>query len=299
MDIKQLTYFVEIAKEKSFTRAAANCYISQPALSKSIRQLEEELNSKLFIRDYAIFELTKEVEILLADAIDIISSFNNIKTRIEMTQARVEYPIKIAVSPFLGNACFGSIIAKFCELNPGMPVDYYETDRISLTSPNCMKEMDIFILLLPQKTAEFSSDYFVTDIAACNLSCLVSSQHKLGETKKLNLKALLKEPIITAGDVLQIIYANELNQFGKKHIFSSCSAGYVQEMIVQKKGILILPDFIAQSMAADPLYRMVPFEYDIACRLVLVAKRNTRYGQIIKQIQNHIIYEFALEYKTV
>jgi len=299
LDIKQLTYFVETAKEKSFTRAAANCYISQPALSKSIKQLEEELNSKLFIRDYATFELTQEGKILLADATDIISIFNSIKMRIDMTRAKADHPIKIAVSPLLGNVCFGNIIANFCEVNPDTPIDYYETDRISLANPDYLKEMDVSILLLPQISVELSNDYLVTDITSCRLTGLVSSRHEFDKTERLNLKSFLKETIITAGDVLPIIYANDLNQVGKKHVFSSSSADYVQKMILQKGGVLILPDFIAQSMAADPLYRLVPLEYDIICRLVLVTKRKTRCSQVVKQIQNHIFNEFALEHKAV
>lgn len=294
MDIKQLTYFVEVAKEKSFTRAAANCYISQPALSKSIRQLEEELNAKLFIRDYQTFELTQEGEILFADAMEIISSFHSIKTKIEMLRAKVEYPIKIAVSPLLGNACFGNIIAKFCELNPSIPIDYCETDRISLSSFSLMKEMDISILLLPQNFVEFPHDYLVTDIVSCNLVGIVSSQHETRKMEKLNLKSFIKETIITAGDVLHIIHANDFSQVGKKHVFSSASADYVQKIILQKEGVIILPDFIARSLAADSFYQLVPLEYDIACRLVLVTKRKTRYGHVIEQIQKYMIKEFGL-----
>ncbi|SMC48956.1 LysR family transcriptional regulator [Papillibacter cinnamivorans] len=296
MDIKQLTYFVEIAKEKSFTKAAANCYISQPALSKSIRQLEEELNTKLFIRDYPTFELTQEGEILLADAIDIIDTFNNIKARIKMIRTKVEHPIKFAVSPLCGNACFGNIIAKFCELNPGIPIDYYETDRIA--SQSFMKEMDISIVLLPQKITELSKDHLVTDIASCNLVGLVSGQYESEKMKKLSLKSFLEETVVTSEDVLHIIYANELNLIGKKHIFSSYNADYVQKMILQKEGFIVLPDFIARSMAADPLYRLVPLEYDILCRLVLVTKRNARYSQVMERIQNYILSEFALKYKS-
>jgi DNA-binding transcriptional LysR family regulator len=295
LDIKQLTYFVEVAKEKSFTRAAANCFVSQPALSKSIRQLETELNSKLFIRDYANFELTKEGEILLEDAMDIINSFNNIKSRIEMTRTKVAHPIKIAVSPFLGNACFGNIIAEFCEVNPGMPIDYYESDKLAAPNLNYLKEIDIAILLLPQQSEEMLSDYHVTELTSCRLVGLMSSQNA---PKRLTLKAFLNETIITAGDILQIIHANDLKQVGKKHVFSSSNADYVKRMILHKGGILILPDFIAKAMTdKEPQYQLVPMKFDIICRVVLITKRHMKYGQLVAQIQKYICSEFERIYQ--
>jgi len=289
-------YFVEVAKEKSFTRAAANCYISQPALSKSVRQLEEELNSKLFIRDYANFELTEEGEILFADAIDIIDSFDSIKTRIEMAQGKVGHPIKIALSPLLGNACFGDIIASFCEQNPGMSIDYYETDKLSLAYPNYIKEIDLSILLLPQNEVASLSDFMIKDLASCHLMSVVSKHHELAKAQTLSLKSFLNETIITAGDVLQIIIENGLNQVGKKHIFSSSTADYVQKMILQKGGVLILPDFIALSMAENALYQLIPLEYDITCRLVMIIKKHARDKETLKAVEKHILNVFNLMY---
>ncbi len=158
--------------------------------------------------------------------------------------------------------------------------------------------MDVVILLLPQKTAEVSSDYLVTDITVCSLIALVSSRNEMGKAKRLSLNSPLKDPIITAGDVLQILCAHDIRQLGKKHIFSSCNADYVQKMVVQKEGVLILPDFIARPMAAAPMYRLVPLESDIVCRLVLATKRNSPYSRTVKQLQNHIRCGFEREYKT-
>ena len=51
MKIKAITYFLEVAKEGNFTRAASNLYISQPALSKNIKNLEKEVNAQLIERN--------------------------------------------------------------------------------------------------------------------------------------------------------------------------------------------------------------------------------------------------------
>ena len=58
MTLKQLTYFLEIAKMKNFTKAAANLYISQSALSKTVKAMESELGVNLIDRTVNHFKLT-------------------------------------------------------------------------------------------------------------------------------------------------------------------------------------------------------------------------------------------------
>lgn len=64
MEFRSMRYFLEVAQKKSFTKAAASLHISQPALSKQISLLEEELNRKLFIRQNRGLELTEAGRIL-------------------------------------------------------------------------------------------------------------------------------------------------------------------------------------------------------------------------------------------
>ena len=69
----QLEYFVRIVEEKSFTKAAEKLFISQPALSKSIRALEAELGVTLFKRDPRELSLTSEGENVYCYAVDILN----------------------------------------------------------------------------------------------------------------------------------------------------------------------------------------------------------------------------------
>jgi DNA-binding transcriptional LysR family regulator len=68
VDIRQLRYFLVLAEELNFTRAAALCNVSQPPLSRAIRQLEEELGVELFIRDTHSVRLTAAGASLAKDA---------------------------------------------------------------------------------------------------------------------------------------------------------------------------------------------------------------------------------------
>lgn len=65
MRLIQLQYFVEIVRQQSFTRAAEKLYVSQPALSKSVRMLEQEFKVDLINRTEKSFVLTKSGQLFL------------------------------------------------------------------------------------------------------------------------------------------------------------------------------------------------------------------------------------------
>jgi DNA-binding transcriptional LysR family regulator len=78
MEIRTLRYFLETAREENMTRAANRLHISQSALSKQLKTLEEELGKKLFIRHSFSLELTEEGKLLKKRANDLIAMADKI-----------------------------------------------------------------------------------------------------------------------------------------------------------------------------------------------------------------------------
>ncbi|MCD8041184.1 MAG: LysR family transcriptional regulator [Clostridia bacterium] len=81
MTIQQITYVVKVAETKSINSAAAELYISQPALSGAIRNLERELHTKIFVRSNTGIKTTPEGDEFLAYARIICSVLCDIKER--------------------------------------------------------------------------------------------------------------------------------------------------------------------------------------------------------------------------
>jgi DNA-binding transcriptional LysR family regulator len=81
LDIRQLRYFVTVHEEMSFTKAAKRLFVSQPTLSKAIKNMESELNEPLFDRESSVLRLTDVGEALLARAKIILKEFDSISTR--------------------------------------------------------------------------------------------------------------------------------------------------------------------------------------------------------------------------
>ncbi|MGB6764239.1 LysR family transcriptional regulator, partial [Mycobacterium sp.] len=67
LDLRKVRYFVAVAEELNFGRAAERLHIAQPVLSRQIRALENELHAQLFVRDSSGTQLTRAGTQLLAD----------------------------------------------------------------------------------------------------------------------------------------------------------------------------------------------------------------------------------------
>ncbi len=72
MSLTQLEYFVAVAENGSVTRAAEECFVSQPPMTRQIRALEDELRAKLFERSTRGMQLTQEGERLLRHARSVL-----------------------------------------------------------------------------------------------------------------------------------------------------------------------------------------------------------------------------------
>lgn len=80
MELRHLRYFVAVANERNFTRAAERLHIAQPPLSRQIRQLEEELGAELFDRDARPLRLTEAGRLLYEQAVQVLAGVDQLKT---------------------------------------------------------------------------------------------------------------------------------------------------------------------------------------------------------------------------
>lgn len=76
MKIEKLYYFESAARQKSFTKAASECLVAQPAISHSIKSLESELGFDVFVRDKKNISLTPQGEVFYNDVVKILDKYD-------------------------------------------------------------------------------------------------------------------------------------------------------------------------------------------------------------------------------
>src|SRR5262245_22745736 len=112
MELRDIEYFEEIAEQRHVGRAAERLGLSQPALSKSLRRLEDALQVKLFDRNSKGLELTAEGSLLLARARDLRLSLRNVTREVtDVSQGRAGH-LRIGVGPVVPTRLISNALAR-------------------------------------------------------------------------------------------------------------------------------------------------------------------------------------------
>ncbi|WP_425953870.1 LysR family transcriptional regulator [Xylanimonas sp. McL0601] len=125
MQFRQLEYFVAVAEERHFARAAARCFVSQPALSAGIAKLEAELGVALINRVHAYEGLTPEGERLVGWARRILAEHDALKAEVSAMQHGVGGTLRLGVGPTTAVTTV-SITRAFCAQHPLVRVQVTE-----------------------------------------------------------------------------------------------------------------------------------------------------------------------------
>jgi DNA-binding transcriptional LysR family regulator len=125
---RQLEYFVALARERHFARAAAACFVSQPALSDAIRKLEHELDVPLVVRGHAFEGLTPEGERLVLWAQRILADHDALKQEVTALRSGLSGRLRLGVIPS-ATPTAARLVAPFCEAHPLARVSLAESLR--------------------------------------------------------------------------------------------------------------------------------------------------------------------------
>jgi DNA-binding transcriptional LysR family regulator len=114
---RQLEYFVSVAQERHFARAAEKCYVSQPALSAAIAKLERELNVTLINRGHSFEGLTPEGERLVVWAKRILAEHDAFKAEVHAVQSGITGTLRLGTVPTASTTA-SLVLSAFCSAHP-------------------------------------------------------------------------------------------------------------------------------------------------------------------------------------
>lgn len=250
MDIRQLQYLVEVARLKSFTKAAEALFITQPTISKTIRSMEEELGVVLFNRQGKQIELTDAGKIIVDRAADILNSFQNLSSELDDLRNLKRGHIRIGLPPMVGSSFFPKLMGLFHQLYPEITIRLFEDGAKKVEIDVADGSLDLGVIVLPTTEEGFGSFPFVEE----KLNLIVSPTHRLANRKEVSLADLREEFFIMFREDFalhdRIIKECEKAGFQPKLIYESSQWDLISQMAAEGLGIALLPEAVCRDM--DP-----------------------------------------------
>lgn len=163
MNFKQLTYFIAVAEELHFGRAAERLDMAQPPLSRQIKQLEEELGAILFNRGRSAISLTQAGERLLARGKTILSQLEDTQLEVRRLGQGAEGRLRVG---FVGSATFGilpNIIRSYRANYPEVNLSLIPMNNADLHRALVSRELDVVFARPTLKDPEFLSKHLIEE----------------------------------------------------------------------------------------------------------------------------------------
>ena len=273
MELRQLRLFIEVAKHKSITKAAENMHISQPALSKTLRALEDELGMTLIIRTNKTSDLTDAGKVVLEYALRMTVLVDEMKTTlIDMTNLS-RGQINIGLPPFIGSLFFPRVMAKFHHAFPNIELNITEYGGARVVKSVEEGEFELGVAVLPIDEQQFS----VYPIVEEEMRLVVYKDHHLSDRVEVELKELREEEFIFYHEefALNQIMRNHFIAVGfePKILFKSSQWDLMTEMVAANLGITILPQSICNRAFNSDL-KVIKLQDDIMWRLAVITKKD-------------------------
>lgn len=241
MDIKQLSYFMAIVQEESFSRAAEKLGVSQSTLSMAIKKIEEELCVQLFYSFNRKQLLTDEGVRLKNGADRILEAYQETLENVTSFNETSSGIVKLGLSPLFGACFFGNILPSFSEAYPNIRINMIEDGTKKIDELVERGEVDIAVTLRADRPPTFVCCHFSTQRNVV----LLHKSHPLASAKTLSVADLREESfaIFNQDFILhhQIIEACREAGFRPRTVLLSSQWDFLVEIVSCNRGISILP----------------------------------------------------------
>lgn len=194
MDIQQLRYFVCVAEHLNFTRAAKELFISQPALSKQIFNLEKYFGVPLFLRDKRFMRLTEVGEVLLHEAQEILAKIDESKNKVFEVVSGCTGKLKIGYIGSVEEKILPPIAKNFSQNYPGLKISISRKCSSFMKSSLIRGDIDIGFLFVD--AIEGNCELGWDTIFSGRVKAVLPSGHLLAKKRKISISVLADESFV-------------------------------------------------------------------------------------------------------
>ncbi len=247
MEIHQLRYFVAVAGEGSFSRAAAREHVAQPSLSQQIQKLEAEMGERLFDRLPRSVVVTEAGKCLLEYARKILAEIADARHCVDELKREVMGRLAVGAIPTIAPYVLPKLIGNFQRHYPKAILEIFEDTTESLVRRLEDGEVDIALV----STCEESPALERHSLGEEALLILLPKGHSLAKKKKIkwsDLKSqkflLLHETHCLSGQVCQFLDANHLQP---ELSVRGAQLGTIAQMVAAGMGVSLVPQMVTET----------------------------------------------------
>ena len=258
MELRQLRYFASVAQHGSFTLAAADLGIAQPAVSQQLQRLEHELGVELLNRTTRRVMVTDAGEIALARASRILADVDALRAEIDELHGLLRGTLAIGIIPAVGPLDPASLLAGFRARHPEVDMRLIETTLADTLAMLRVDRLDLcFAFSEPDRAGEGIAGERLFDE---ELALMVAPGHPLARRRSVRLDQLADEPLVApiAGASLRQALEEAVAEAGAsvRVAYESNEAVTVRALTAEGLGASLLPRSFADN--AGPKLVAIP-----------------------------------------
>ena len=286
MEIRVLRYFLEIAREENMTRAAQRLHVSQPALSKQMKDLEEELGRKLFRRGSASIHLTDEGMLLRKRAEDILAMVDKTAEEFANLDEVTGGEVYIGCAESFQIRYLAEIIKGFRERYPLLKYHILSGDTAQVTARLDRGLLDFAVIVEPPNLQKYN--YIELPIAD-TWGVVMRKDHPLAEKSFVTVDDLSGLPLLSSPQSLEADFPRWCGEkLDKLNIVGTVNLFYNGTVFVRTGDCLLLTFEHLADTGRDSELCFRPLEPALASKMYIIWKKYQVFTPIAELLLDEI-----------
>ncbi|WP_349898377.1 LysR family transcriptional regulator [Parafrigoribacterium soli] len=271
MDGRQLEYFVAVAEELNFTRAAVKLFAAQSTVSAGIRSLEQELGATLFDRSTKIISLTAAGSSLLPEARGAIEALDRVRSSVALNSEGLRGRLRIGTFIALDAVRLPEILGEFHRRHPHVDIQLIASPSGStgLSEEVRHGRADVAFAGLPLSDL---ASFNVLEVARSPFVAILPATHPLAAGSEVRLGDLVTERWIDspAGYASRIVFDRVLAERGLTRVISDevADAGEMPKLVAAGLGIAAIPEIIYRPAAGVVVRPIVDSDAELVLTVI-------------------------------
>lgn len=294
MHIQKLVYFISVANNLSFTKAARECHIAQTAMSRHISALENELGVTLFDRNNRHVQVTEEGKDFYAYATEIVETYNRAVHKMNAATHQYDYNLRIGIGPY-ESILLAPFFKNFNQAFSRINISCLQFNYAELSTQLSAGALDVMFSIDHCAARARDAEYFTVYNGPWGI--ISASGHRFAEREEVSHKDLTGETIVTMSEYNFYDYKKSIESKG------GFPAGYIRVNSYTAKvlftragfGVAFVPLYTRQSLQKDLNFSLIGKELERSFVCAYLPGRN---NDFFKRFIEHVRTQSGLLKET-